>query len=90
MTELSTSLEITKQKIAELQAAILSDHPKLPFLLETIRQNLQQDPLNVTLLTEDEISKLILGLSTASNIALTVPKKSTKKVNFNDVDACDF
>jgi hypothetical protein len=88
----SSSLQEVQNKIAELSKAILSDHPRLPFLLEDIRKNLQQDPLNVTLLSEEEISKVVLGLSTATGIAFAAPKKSPgiKKLDVSALSLSDF
>lgn len=81
--EYSASLIEVQAKISELQKAILSDHPRLPYLLEDIRKNLQQDPANVTLLSEEEISKVILGLSTMTNVQLTPAKAAPKKVKLD-------
>ena len=81
--ESSSSLLEVQTKISELQQAIISDHPRLPYLLEDIRKNLQQDPANVTLLSEEEISKLVLGLCTTTNIQLTPTKATPKKMKLD-------
>ena len=77
---MSTVSQIQMQ-VAELQAALLSAHPTLPTLLQQIHAALKADPENVTLLSEEEISVIIQGLSkqTQTAIATSVATKKSGK-----------
>jgi hypothetical protein len=79
-----------KEKIAALQNAILTVHPTLPIILKEIHTLLKNDPANITLLDEDDISTIVSGLKkqTATEITQATLKKSTKslsKVSLDDL-----
>ena len=74
-----------REKLAELEEALLSATPTMPKLLRSIHSNIKKDPDLCTLLAEDEISILIRGLKkvTSTEIATSAvkaPKKSMKKM----------
>ena len=75
---------LLKEKVASLEAALLSKHPTMPILLREVHRNLQQQPENMILLTEDEIRAIVNGLEVQTNtfLAESVGKtaKSTAKV----------
>ena len=70
-----------REKLAQLEAALLESTPNMPTLLRDIHRNLKADPDLVTILTEEECSVLVNGLKkhTATEIAATVVKKKPKK-----------
>jgi hypothetical protein len=79
-----------KEKIAALQNAILTVHPTLPIILKDIHTLLKNDPSNITLLDEDDITVIVSGLKkqTATEITQATLKKSTKslsKVSLDDL-----
>ena len=88
MTQLSFQLQA---QVAELEAAILSAHPSLPTLLQTIHRNLKADPEQVTLLSEEQIGVIVNGLSrqTQTQIATSVGTgkkgKSIKSIGISDL-----
>ena len=60
---MSTPAFELQEKVASLSQALLSKHPQMPILLREIYQNLRTQPENVTILTEQEISVIVSGLS---------------------------
>ena len=78
-------------KIEELSAAILSSHPSMPSLLRDIHHNLKQDPELVTLLSPQEVSRIVAGLSkqtqtTISTQILKSPSRGKKVSDLSDDD----
>lgn len=65
-----TPHETLSLKIAELDAAIKSDTPRMPTLLREIHQNLAQDPEIVTLLSPTDVATIISGLSKQTNTTI--------------------
>lgn len=80
-----------KEKVLQVQSALLAAHPSLPGLLAEIHKTLKNDPAQVTLLDEDEIGILVSGLSyqTKVEIATTMAKdktgKAMKKLTVEDI-----
>ena len=81
-----------KEKVAQLQVALLGEHPLMPALLRTIHTQLKADPENVTLLSEEEIQVIVNGLrkqtmTTITTAAITGGKggKSLKKITVDDL-----
>lgn len=71
-----------QEKIATLQAHLLSAHPLIPSLLRTIHTQLRADPEVVTLLEESEILTVARGLQHQTGIKLSEvskPKKTSLK-----------
>ncbi len=70
-----------REKLAQLEEALLSKTPNMPTLLRDIHRELKADPDVVTLLSEEECSILVRGLKkqTATVIATSAVKKGTKK-----------
>ena len=77
-----------QMKIASLQNAILTAHPTMPILLKEIHTILKNDPSNVTLLSEDDISVIVSGLKlqTKTEIAAATMKKKTSLKNVGLAD----
>lgn len=71
-----------KEKILQLEEALLAQHPSMPTLLQEIHANLRANPDVVTLLTEPEIGTIVNGLSkqTQTSIATAALKSRTKSV----------
>ena len=86
-----TPHEIISLKIAELSASILSAHPSMPTLLRDIHQNLKLDPDLVTILTPEEVSQIVKGLSLQTQTTITTSilsgskGKSLKKLSVDDI-----
>ena len=78
-------------KIAELEDTLKSAHPSMPTLLREIHRNLQQDPEIVTLLTSEEVSIIVRGLSAQTNVTITTSivsggkGKAMKKMTMDDI-----
>ncbi len=93
MDNLSSSSphEECKNKILSLQQVMIEETPKLPIVLGEIKRILLKNPEVATLLTEEEIGKLVAGLSVRANekLAEAVVKstrtKSTKNATVDDI-----
>ena len=70
MTAAPNSLDLVREKIANLHAALLEKHPRMPLLLQEIHQTLKAQPENVTLLPEEDIQILVSGLQHQTNTFL--------------------
>lgn len=77
------NIESTRLQIASLQEALLSSHPKLPTLLREIHTAIKNDPEQVTLLSEEEISVIVSGLSRQTQTELVASSASSKKKKIN-------
>jgi hypothetical protein len=78
-TELSQA-QLIKAEISKLQEALLKQMPEMPSILRTIHKQLKENPDCVTLLTEEEIGQIVLGLEKHTGaviVADTVKKQST-------------
>ena len=58
-----------REKVGQLASAILEKNPKMPTLLREIHSALRAQPENVTLLSEEDISVIVSGLSVQTNVA---------------------
>lgn len=80
-----------REKLAQLEADLLSATPNIAVLLRDIHRNLKADPDLVTLLSEEECSCLVRGLKkqTATSIATYAnkakPKKALSKMTLADL-----
>lgn len=76
----STQAYEIKEKLAELEAALLEGTPNMPSLLRIIHSTLKKDSDLVTLLSEEECSILVQGLKkqTSTEIATSALKKPKK------------
>lgn len=78
-------------KIAELQTAVQQSLPNMPTLLRDIHSNLKQDPEIVTLLTSEQVSIIVSGLSKQTQTTITTSilsgskGKSLKKISVDDI-----
>lgn len=72
-----------REKLAQLEQALISATPEMPTLLRTIHSALKKDPDVVTLLTEEECSILVRGLKkqTQTEIAVTAVKSKKKAMS---------
>jgi hypothetical protein len=80
-------------KIEELEAAILAKHPTMPTLLREIHMQIKKDPALVTVLSPEEISKIVRGLQaqTATTLAASVSKpNAAAKAKLKNVTAEDL
>lgn len=78
-----------REKIAALQAHLLTAHPLIPSLLRTIHTQLKSDPEIVTLLAESEIKVIVSGLQHTTKIHLAEVSKPKKKT-LKNLDLDDF
>lgn len=80
-----------KEKLAQLENALLESLPTMPTLLRDIHRSLKNDPDTVTLLTEEECAILVSGLKkqTQTEIATKVikakPRKALSKLTVDDL-----
>ena len=81
-----------REKVATLQAQLLSGHPLMPTLLQTIHKQLKADPENMTLLSEEEIQVVVCGLSKQVGVEIVTAMvkpggggKSLKKLTVDDL-----
>lgn len=70
-----------KEKIAALEAALLSAAPQLPVLLRDIHTQLKANKEIVTILTDEERSVIVRGLMRQTNVSIAdaVSKKKSKE-----------
>lgn len=76
-----TPTEQIQEKLLSLQEAIATANPRMPVLLQEIHRAVKNDPACVTVLSEDELAILVLGLKThtAVSIVTTAPKAAAKR-----------
>jgi len=83
--------EIISIKIAELYEAVQQTLPNMPTILRTIHANLKTDPELVTLLSSNEVSIIVSGLSKQTQTTITTSilsgtkGKSLKKISVDDI-----
>ena len=72
-----------KEKIAQLEKALLEQLPDMPKILQTIHRQLTKDPSIVTLLIEEDCIVLVRGLmaQTKTSIVTSAIKKPKKAAN---------
>lgn len=81
----------TREKLAQLEEALIAKTPNMPTLLRDIHQTLKKDPDIVTILSEEECSVLVRGLKqqTKTEIATKAVKKggtkAISKMTVNDL-----
>lgn len=86
-----TPHEAISFKIAELGEAVQKALPNMPTLLRDIHANLKQDPEIVTLLSREEVSIIVSGLSKQTQTTITTSiltgtkGKSLKKISVDDI-----
>lgn len=85
----TTTPEVIKQNITELEQLILTAHPKLPILLREIHKILLADIDNITLLTDADIGILVSGLKKQTATEITA-KLMTKKVSLKNTSIDDL
>jgi len=91
MTEMSTQAYEIKEKLAELEAALLASTPDMPLLLQRIHKQLKADPDLVTILSDEEAGILVRGLKKHTSTVITAaavkakPKKSLKQMTLADL-----
>ncbi len=71
MSTITYGAKSIQEKIASLEAALLSDTPEAKLVLASIHKQLQKDPDVVTILTEEEIGQLVGGLSKVTGHTIT-------------------
>lgn len=69
-----TPTEQIQEKLLSLQAAIQEANPRMPVLLQEIHRAIKNDPATVTVLSEDELAILVLGLKTHTATAIVTAK----------------
>jgi len=86
-----TPHEIISLKIQELYDSVQQTLPNMPTILRDIHTNLRQDPELVTLLSPEQVSVIVSGLSkqTQTTIIASVVSgskgKSFKKISVDDI-----
>jgi hypothetical protein len=86
-----TPHEIISIKIAELYTSVQATLPNMPTLLRDIHSNLKSDPELVTLLTPEQVSIIVSGLSKQTQTTITTSilsgtkGKSLKKISVDDI-----
>lgn len=93
MSESNLGFEL-REKVLQLQSAILERHPRMPVLLREIHTALRAQPENVTLSSEEEINIIVEGLKiqtgvefAASAIKGAGTKSAISKIKSLGVDA---
>ena len=80
-----------KEKLAELDAALLNKLPTMRSLLRTIHRSLKQNPDVVTILTEEECNTIVRSLSSITQNVITEAtlkkprKKALSKMTVDDL-----
>jgi hypothetical protein len=68
-----------EQKIHDLELALNSGDPNIPSHLKAIHTSLINEPELVYLLKEEDIAKIIKGMTVASGVIISTPKSKGKK-----------
>ena len=80
-----------KEKLAQLEQALLEKLPTMPTLLRDIHRSLKADPDTVTLLSEEECSILVQGLKKQTGTAIaTSALNSPKKKAISKMTVADL
>lgn len=79
-----------QMKIASLQEAIHAAHPTMPILLKEIHTILKNDPSNVTLLSEEDISIIVNGLKIQTKTEITAATLKKKPAALKNVSLADL
>ncbi len=66
------------EKLASLENLIKEKHPRMPTLLQEIHAALRQQPENVVLLSEEEISSIVEGLKIQTGVSFAQSAVSSK------------
>jgi hypothetical protein len=66
------------EKLASLENLIKEKHPRMPALLQEIHAALRQQPENVVLLNEEEISSIVEGLKIQTGVSFAQSAVSSK------------
>lgn len=66
------------EKLASLENLIKEKHPRMPTLLQEIHAALRQQPENVVLLNEEEISSIVEGLKIQTGVSFAQSAVSSK------------
>ena len=66
------------EAVADLAAALLERHPRMPTLLREIHQTLQKYPECVTLASEEEIATVFEGLKRQTGVEFAIAASSGK------------
>lgn len=81
-----TKVDIVREQLLQLKAALDTRLPNFPQLLRTIHMNLKKDPEIVTLLAPEDINIVIQGLERQKNTILaSVAMKKTKSMKSLDL-----
>lgn len=74
-------------KLLELEKALLDKHPSMPILLREVHTALREQPENVTLMSEEEISIIIegLGVQTKTEFAKSALSPSGRKSSVSKI-----
>jgi hypothetical protein len=67
--------EQLKLKCAELQQALLTENPGYRTILQGIHENIREQPELMYVLSDEEISAVVSGLSKHSNVVIAEEKK---------------
>jgi hypothetical protein len=72
---------LLKEKVADLSAALLERHPRMPGLLREIHMTLSKYPEQVTLMSEEDIHAVVEGLKVQTGVefAATASKPAAAK-----------
>lgn len=88
---MTTSHEAISIRIQELYDSVQSTLPNMPTLLREIHSNLKQDPELVTLLSPEQVSIIVSGLSKQTQTTITTSilsgskGKALKKISVDDI-----
>lgn len=67
-------IDQVKSTIAELENALLTEHPQMPLLLKSILAQLKSDPDVITLMTEEDIGIIVQGLKKQTKTEISASK----------------
>lgn len=85
-----TPAEQLKEQVAQLESQLLSAHPMIPALLRTIHTQIKSDPELVTVLSEEDISIIVKGLSRQTNTEIASTALKTKSKSLKNVGVADL
>lgn len=69
---------LLREKVAELSAALLERHPRMPTLLREIHTTLSKYPEQVTLMREEDIAIVVSGLKVQTGVEFAISATTAK------------
>ncbi len=78
------------EAVLTLQNQLLSAHPAMPTLLQTIHRQLKADPTLCTILSEEEVGTIVSGLKRQTMTAIATSTAKSKSKSIKSIGVSDL